>query len=144
VKRSRGGSRQKQAENMLTTPERKRRAVRELYLPEITKNTAWVKRKEVDLTTLYEDPFFDLYKKPVKKRGFRTGKASLDPRLQFGKIPGEDPEEEQTAAQTTQHVASTTQKSQPSQAEEEKAKMRTTTQKAADDVEAAQKFFDEK
>ena len=45
--------------NMLTTPERKRRAVRELYLPEITKNT-FVKRKDVDLSTLYEDPFFDL------------------------------------------------------------------------------------
>ena len=64
---------------MLTTPERKRRAVRELYLPEITKNT-WVKRKEVDLTTLYEDPFFDLVKKKPK-RGFRTGKASMDQRV---------------------------------------------------------------
>mmetsp|Transcript_21054 Transcript_21054/g.28313 ORF Transcript_21054/g.28313 Transcript_21054/m.28313 type:complete len:119 (-) Transcript_21054:1941-2297(-) len=63
VKRSRQGSRQSARANMLTTPERQRRAVRELYLPEITKNT-WVKRKEVDLSTLYEDPYFDLYNKP--------------------------------------------------------------------------------
>ena len=78
---------------MLTTPERKRRAVRELYLPEIGKNT-WVKRKEVDLTTLYEDPYFDLVKKPKPRRGLRTGKASMDARVQFGAIPGDDPEPE--------------------------------------------------
>ena len=66
----------------LTTPEKKRREVRELYLPEITKNT-WVKRKEVDLTTLYEDPLFDPSRRP--KRNLRGGKMSLDGRvLQFG------------------------------------------------------------
>ena len=51
-------------------------------------------RKEVDLSTLYEDPYFDLHKKPApKRRGFRTGKASMDARVQFGKIPGQDEEE---------------------------------------------------
>ena len=79
VKRSRQGSRGSQGENPMATPERKRRAIRELYLPEITKNT-WVKRKEVDLSTLYEDPFFDLVKKKPK-RTFRTGKASMDARV---------------------------------------------------------------
>ena len=74
----------------MTTPERKRRAVRELYLPEIGKNT-WVKKKEIDFSTLYEDPFFDLVKKPAR-RGLRTGKASMDARVQFGQIPGDDPE----------------------------------------------------
>lgn len=88
VKRSRQGSRGSQGSNMLTTPERKRRAVRELYLPEINKNT-WVKRKEVDLGPLKEDPYFDLLERQkMKRRGFRTGKASMDARVQFGKVPG--------------------------------------------------------
>ena len=63
-------------------------------MPEITKNT-YVKRKEVDLSTLYEDPFFDLVKKKPKKRGLRTGKASMDARVQFGQVPGDDKEEEE-------------------------------------------------
>ena len=80
---------------MLSTPDRKRRQVRELYLPEINKNT-WVKRKEVDLSTLYEDPFFDLNKKKLAaRRGMRGGRGSVDNRnVQFGKVPGEEPEEE--------------------------------------------------
>ena len=67
----------------LTTPERKRREVRELYLPEITKNT-YVKKKEIDLTTLFEDPLFDPSRRP-KRTGLRGGKMSLDGRaLTFG------------------------------------------------------------
>ena len=54
-----------------------------------------MKRKEVDLSTLYEDPFFDLVKKKPKKRGLRTGKASMDARVQFGQVPGDDKEEEE-------------------------------------------------
>jgi hypothetical protein len=81
VKRSRQGSRGSvDAAMMLTTPERKRRAIRELYLPEIV-NKNYVKRKEIDLSTLYEDPFFDLVKKKQPRRGFRTGKASMDQRV---------------------------------------------------------------
>lgn len=89
VKRSRQGSRQSARSNQLPTPERKRRQIRELYLPEITKNT-WVKKKEVDLTTLYEDPYFMNIVKPdrFKRRGFRTGKASMDARIVLGQIPG--------------------------------------------------------
>ena len=83
---------------MLSTPDRKRRQVRELYLPEITKGHQ-INRKEIDLTTLYEDPFFDLHKKKPR-RGFGRGKGSVDQRVQFGSVPGELPPDAapQTAA----------------------------------------------
>jgi hypothetical protein len=58
--------------------------VREKYLPEITKNT-FIRRKEVDLTTLFEDPLFDPSRRP--KRNFGRGKMSMDGRgavVQFG------------------------------------------------------------
>ena len=99
VKRSRQGSRGSvDAAMQLTTPERKRRAIRELYLPEIV-NKNVVKRKEIDLSTLYEDPFFDLVKKKQPaRRGFRTGKASVDQRVQFGQIPANEVEEEPALA----------------------------------------------
>lgn len=49
-----------------------------------------VTKKEVDLSTLYEDPFFDLIKKAKKKkRTFRDGKASIT----FGAVPENEPEE---------------------------------------------------
>ena len=80
VKRSRGGSRGSQGGDMLTTPERKRRQIRELYLPEITKNTV-IKKREPDLSTLYEDPYFDLVKKKLgARRGMRGGRGSVDNR----------------------------------------------------------------
>ena len=110
VKRSRGGSRGSQGGgDMLTTPERKRRQIRELYLPEINKNT-WVKKKEVDLSTLYEDPFFDLVKsKANARRGMRGGRGSVDNRnVQFGKIPGEIPEEEDKTPPATGAPSATT------------------------------------
>ena len=65
-------------EEQLATPERKRREVREKYLPEINKNT-WVRKKEIDLTTLYEDPLFDPSRRP--KRNLRGGKMSVDGRM---------------------------------------------------------------
>ena len=89
----------------LATPDRKRRQVRELYLPEINKNT-WVKKKEVDLSTLYEDPFFDLVKKKMPRGGMRGYRGSVDNRnVQMGKVPGDDPEE---AAPATAAPSATT------------------------------------
>lgn len=114
VKRSRGGSRGSQGGDLLTTPDRKRRQIRELYLPEINKNT-WVKKKEVDLSTLYEDPFFDLMKKKVNvRRGMRGGRGSVDNRnVQFGKIPGDDPPEEEKPPVTAAPSATTAPTAQP-------------------------------
>ena len=53
-----------------------------------------MKKKEVDLSTLYEDPFFDLVKKKANtRRGLRGGRGSMDVRnVQFGTIPGDEPE----------------------------------------------------
>lgn len=75
VKPSRPNSKEKGKNPLeLTTPERKRREVRELYLPEITKNT-WIQKKEIDFSTLYEDPLFDM---AAKRRNMRGKKGSLD------------------------------------------------------------------
>ena len=45
-------------------------------MPQITKNT-WVKRREVDLSTLYEDPYFDPSRRD--RNYFKKAKMSMDP-----------------------------------------------------------------
>lgn len=69
----------------------------------------------------------------------------MDARVNFGSIPGEDKEEEEKPAAAAQSM--TTQPTAPTAAapqEDSKTKMRQTVQKAADDVDAAQNFFDDK
>ena len=61
MKKSRQGKRTEEEERIAT---RKRYSA----LPEITKNTV-IKRREIDLSTLYEDPMFgDYRKKNIKRR----------------------------------------------------------------------------
>ena len=55
----------------------------EKYLPEIKGNT-WVKKKEIDLSTLYEDPLFDPSRRPG--RNFGRGKMSVDARMGGGVV----------------------------------------------------------
>ena len=66
-----------------------------------------MKPKEVDLSTLYEDPYFDLTARAKKKKKtFRDRKATIT----FGAVPGEDPEEPEpdpNAAQGPQSEAPT-------------------------------------
>ena len=124
-----------------------------------------MKKKEVDLTTLYEDPYFtNMFKKTDarNRRGFRTGKASMPARVNFGKIPGDGPDddddEEGEAADKPQDGAPTAASSAPDvtkeavdanapeavaqQVVEQKAKVRDATKGAEGDVDAAQKFFE--
>ena len=77
MKPRRPGSGKKQDDAMtLATPDRKRREVRELYLPEISKN-AWVQSKEINLGTLYEDPMFT-GRNALNRRKFSTGPELKD------------------------------------------------------------------
>lgn len=103
-----------------------------------------VTKKEVDLSTLYEDPFFDLIKKAKKKkRTFRDGKASIT----FGAVPENEPEEpepDHSAPATTAATSQAPTQAQTSQgAPAEPPSKTNAVVKAADDVDAAQNFFGE-
>ncbi len=82
------------------------------------------------MSTLYEDPFFDLHKKPVRGGRFRRGKASMDARVQFGKVPGEEKEEEEGTPADGEQKQDTAQddiEKTVASTVDEKAKMRATT-----------------
>ena len=110
-----------------------------------------MKKREINLTTLIEDPYFDLNARNRTGRfTMRGGRGSVDNRnIRLGKIPGDEPEEApkpQTGAPSATTAPTATpqqQQDQQAQPAADPAAMRTTVQKAEDDVDAAQKVFGE-